>query len=49
MWWMLLVLTVEGYSADSVYKNLDECLAARGEADVCVRVNISFAEGVPAE
>lgn len=44
MWWLLLVLTAEGYSADTVYNSLDKCLAAKAAEDVCVRVNVSFAE-----
>lgn len=44
MWWLLMVFTVEGYVADTVYNSLDRCLAARGKDDVCVQVNVSFAQ-----
>jgi hypothetical protein len=26
MWWMLLILTVEGYRADSIYPTLELCV-----------------------
>lgn len=44
MWWLLMILTAEGYAADTVYNSLDRCLAAKNSEDVCVRVTVSFAE-----
>lgn len=43
MWWLLLVYSVEGYSADTVYRTLDQCMEQKAEQDLCVEVVVQFA------
>ncbi len=48
MWWILLILTVNGLTADTVHKTLAECESRAEEytAARCVAVEIRFPEGV---
>lgn len=49
MWWLLLVLTVEGYRAEAVYATEAECKRLAQAEDLCVPVQLKFVvpEGVP--
>jgi hypothetical protein len=48
MWWILLILTVDGLTADTVHRTESECWSRAEEytAARCVAVEIRFPEGV---
>lgn len=51
MWWILLILTVDGLTADTVHRTLKDCESRAREYAVarCVAVEIRFPEGVSVE
>jgi hypothetical protein len=51
MWWILLTVTVNGLTADSVYRTESECLqeAELYAAARCVAVEIRLPEGTVVE
>lgn len=51
MWWILLILTVDGLTADTVHRTQADCEAVAAEYVTarCVAVEIRFPEGVSVE
>jgi hypothetical protein len=48
MWWMLLILTVEGYAAHSVYPGLEQCEQNKlTDEDRCELVEVRFPQMEP--
>jgi len=49
MWWMLLILTAEGWQAHSIYPNIQQCEQQQIETETqCVMVEVRFPQGAPA-
>lgn len=51
MWWILLILTVDGLTANTVHRTQADCAAVAAEYVTarCVPVEIRFPEGVDLE